>query len=262
MSIVLRRIVLCLLAGLLILLVAERRLSDGERHGPEDPTPALWEEARHPRRPPAPPVEQSQPGMVTPVTYAAPSLNCPFVLSVDRSSPYTLTSVEDGVRFDIDADGVPDQVSWTGAGSDVAFLALDGNGDGRITSGKELIGGQTLPGVRNGPNALIALANEALGGEPGAVVDSQNPLLFKLLLWTDANHNGISETAELVSAHHVVSDIGLGYQRHHREDRHGNESRYRGFVHVRTEPGLNRVTTAEEDVGRRRSMYDVCLVTR
>ena len=171
-------------------------------------------------------------------------------------------ALDDGILFDIDADGDLDQVSWTEAASDVAFLALDRNGDGKITSGIELIGEHTLPGVKNGPNALIALASETLAGERRAVVDSENPLLFQLSLWTDANHNGISEAAEVRSAHQVVSDIGLGYQRHHRKDQHGNESRYRGFVHLRTEPGPNRVTSSQDDIDRRRWMYDACLVTR
>jgi hypothetical protein len=252
MSIMVRRIAACLLAVLTILVVTERRLSDWQRRVPEDPTPELWEQVQHPSRPP----RQRELKL-----YAAPALHCPFVMSVDPNSPYRLTSVDDGVRFDLDADGDLDQVSWTDAASDVAFLALDHNGDGKITSGKELIGRHAAPGVRNGPNALITLA-ELNGGSQRGTIDSENPLFFKLLLWTDANHNGISEATELRPAHHVVSDIGLGYQRHHLKDQHGNESRYRGIVHIRTEAGMNNVTSSRDDVNRRRWMYDACLVSR
>jgi hypothetical protein len=240
-----RRLVFCVLVLSTILVIAERRLSDGGSYTTEDPTPALWEPVHHPAWTPA-----------------TPGSNCAFVMSADRSSPYRFTSIEDGVRFDIDADGDLERVSWTEANSDVAFLALDLNGDGRITSGRELIGEHTLPGARNGPSALIAFATDALGGERRGVVDSENPLFFKLLLWTDTDHNGTSDAAELTPAHHVVSDIGLGYLRQHRRDRHGNESRYRGFVHLRTAVGPDRASSSEDDFDRRRSMYEVCLVTR
>jgi hypothetical protein len=243
-----RRLIFCLLVLSMILVIAERRLSDGVSLRVNDPVPELWEPARHPAW--------------TPEQHATPALNCQIVMSTDRRNPYTFTSIENGVSFDIDGDGDLNSVSWTEAGSDVAFLALDRNGDGRITSGNELMGEHAFAAARNGPTALIALATDALGGERRGVVDGGNPLFVRLLLWTDTNHNGMSEAAELRSAHHVVSDIGLGYQRQHRRDRHGNESRYRGFVHVRSADGLNTATSAEDDIDRRRSMHDVCLVTR
>src|SRR5271155_2603465 len=45
---------------------------------------------------------------------------------------FRLTSAEDGVWFDIHADGHPILISWTAAGSGNAFLALDRNHNGRI----------------------------------------------------------------------------------------------------------------------------------
>lgn len=237
-----RRLLLSVVGVLMAVAIAERRLSDGDPHGPDDPVPPLWEQAAH--------------------TGSLPAANCVQVTSIERRSTFTLTSPEDGVRFDIDGDGDLDQVSWPASGSDVGFLCLDRNGDGRINNGRELIGDRTLPGAKSGPQALAVLAGNAAGGGQRATIDSSTPLLFKLLLWTDVNHDGISEPAELQGAHHVVSHIGLGYERHHRRDRHGNESRYRGFVHVRTAPGLNAVTSGEENFSRLRPLYDVCLVTR
>jgi hypothetical protein len=235
-----RRIVLGLIVLLAMIAAAERRLSDGAPQRVPDPTPSLWGQAVHPDR-----------------AVATSAMNCPLVMSLERESRYALTSLQGGIQFDIDADGDLDRVSWTEPGSDVAFLALDRDGDGRITSGKELIGGHGVSGATNGPNALSALAQEALGGEQRAMVDSRNPLFFRLLLWTDGNHNGVSELHELRSAQHLVSAIGLGFSRHHRRDRHGNESRYRGFVYAGPAP----VTTREQDLRHQRPMYDVCLVT-
>jgi hypothetical protein len=240
-----RRVVVSwLLVSLIILVVAEHRLSDDRIRKAVHPVPELWDPVEH--------------AAWTPATGP---LNCAMVMSLDRDNPYTFTSVDRGVPFDIDADGRVDRVSWTEAGSDVAFLAVDVNGDGRITSGRELVGDHTVAGAWNGPTALTALATEALRGQRRGVIDADNPLFFKLLLWADANHNGRSEPFELRAAHLLVSDIGLGYSRQHRRDRHGNESRYRGFVHIRTAGGPNP-SSSRDDVDRRRSMYEVCLTAQ
>jgi hypothetical protein len=65
------------------------------------------------------------------------------------------------VRFDLDADGIPEQVAWTRPDSEDAFLALDRNGNGLIDDGTELFDNHTparpdLPGITtaNGFEAL------------------------------------------------------------------------------------------------------------
>jgi hypothetical protein len=241
-----RRIVSGLLALMTILVLAQHRLSDGFIG--QDDTPQLWEPVHHD-------------SAVAATVHAARALDCPLVLSTDRSSAYRFTSAEDGVLFDLDADGDLDRVSWTEAASDVAFLALDHDGDRKITSGKELFGRHIVRGSWNGPSSLSRLA-ESAGDPPAGAIDSRHPLFSRLLLWTDTNHNGRSEPSELRPARDVLSAIGLGYSRHHRKDAHGNESHYRGFVHVRTQPGANGTVSAADEVARGRGMYDVCLVTR
>jgi hypothetical protein len=248
--------------GLLVVLavmVMSHRTSDGERNPGQSWIPPLWSEAVHSDWPNARPSEGR---VVTVVNTGNPRMNCPIVLSVDLQNPYRLTSLEDGVQFDIDADGDLDQVSWTEAGSDVAFLARDRNGDGQITDGRELISDHTIPGARNGFKALLSLAEAEVNGERRAMLDGRNPLFSRMMIWTDTNHNGISEGSELQAASDLISTIGLGYGRHHRRDQHGNESRYWGYVHVRTEPGLNPPTTRSDDVRRNRPLYDVCLAGR
>ena len=66
----------------------------------------------------------------------------PIIIDVDRNG-YHLTSLEDGVFFDLDADGALDFVAWTHPSSEDAFLALDRNGNGRIDNGAELFGNHT-----------------------------------------------------------------------------------------------------------------------
>jgi hypothetical protein len=252
-----RRLVACLAVVVAILSVAETRLSRGEPRLSEPRPRDLWANAQPPGRPSAEPVVlRSDRGFT--VTYPSPNTNCVALISTDPDSAYALTSVDDGVLFDIDADGDLDRVAWTAA-ADVAFLAVDRDGDGGVTGGRELIGDHTVPGVTIGPNALARLAMHA--GTWGSVTN-ENPLFATLWLWRDANHNGRSERAELRPVEDELSTIGLGYERHRQVDSHGNQSRFRGFVHVRTAAGTNRPTTAEDDRARRRFMYEVCLVTR
>ena len=251
------RVALFAIAVLLLLIAAEMRLSRGDHNYTEPLPPDLWERAQPPGRwSPSPVVVRAAHGMS--ITYPEPSSNCALIVSTNPRSSYTLTSADRGVAFDVDADGDLEQVAWTEAGTDVAFLALDRDGDGRISSGRELFGDRTVPGVRVGVNALAQLAEYP--GTWGAV-DSDNPLFARLGLWTDANHNGVSEVDELRPAADELAAIGLGYTPHRRLDSHGNQSRYRGFVHVRTAAGRNRALEPEDDRIRRRYIYEVCLVT-
>ncbi len=169
-----------------------------------------------------------------------------------------LTSAQDGVRFDIDGNGVREQVAWTPANLEIAFLAIDRDGNGAITSGVELFGNHTLPGVPNGFEALGDMVLGTNGGIRRGSVSSDDPLFAQLLLWVDRNHDGISDSSELRPAGDLLSDIGLGYQDHRRQDEHGNLYRFKGWVHVRTAPGRNRADP-DEDVARRRQIFDVIL---
>jgi hypothetical protein len=181
----------------------------------------------------------------------------PIIIAHGKNAKYELTSAEDGVLFDIDGDGVLDQVAWTKAGEEVAFLAVDRDGDGVITSGKELFGNYTVPGAPNGFDALQQLAMETNGGITRGSVSSEDPLFAQLLLWTDRNHNGISEPDELRPASEVLAEIGLGYKPSNRHDRYGNLFEYRGWAHMRTRPGRNRSESAQDSLERTRYIWDV-----
>jgi len=181
----------------------------------------------------------------------------PIIINISKNSKYKLTSAADGVFFDLDGDGVPERIGWTEAGSEVAFLAIDRNGDGKITSGKELFGNFTLPGAPNGFVALQRLAMESNGGVLRGSVSSDDPIYSRLLLWTDTNHDGVSESSELRAVGDVISDIGLGYQEMRRIDGNGNEFRFRGWVHIRTAQGRNKVESKDQNKERTRSIWDV-----
>ncbi len=184
-------------------------------------------------------------------------LGTPILISLDKKSNYKLTSPADGVLFDIDGNGQVELLSWTEPDSDVAFLALDRDSDGAITSGKELFGNFTFKGVANGFVALRQTAMATNGGVKRGSVSSDDPVFAKLLLWSDSNHNGISEAWELRPASDLLSAVGLGYTPSARHDEFGNRFLFEGWGHLRTEPGRNSPRSAEEDRERSIPIWDV-----
>lgn len=154
----------------------------------------------------------------------------PLILSL-VDDELALTDLAGGVRFDLNRDGEPELVPWTAAGSDEAFLVLDRNGDGLITSCAELFGDVTAQHPSAEPNGFRALAlfDEPFnGGNGDGRLDRRDAIFEQLRLWQDANHNGFSEDWEPSTlAIAGVQGFELDYQRVDLEHPSGNELRYR-----------------------------------
>jgi hypothetical protein len=165
---------------------------------------------------------------------------------INLRGPYKLSGLEDPVTFDINASGHAIRIGWTARDADVAFLAFDRNGNGKIDDGSELFGNATpLSQGGRAPNGFVGLAQYDVNGD--GVVDASDPVWNELLLWVDANHNGVSEPSEL--RHITDSSITALEIQHHwtgRRDQSGNRFGYEGQLRE----------------GRRaRSFYDVFFVT-
>lgn len=168
----------------------------------------------------------------------------PIIIDTDGSG-FHLTSAAAGVLFDFFGDGKPIQIAWTAEGSTNGWLALDRNGNGKIDSAKELFGNITPQPPSEDPNGFVALAvfdEPANGGNGDGIIDSRDAVWPKLLVWIDANHDGISQPEEL---HHLdemgIHSIGLMYTESLRADAYGNRFRYKGHLNPDGGDKVNRV---------------------
>jgi hypothetical protein len=174
-----------------------------------------------------------------------------------QGTDFALTSPEQGVLFDSDGNGAKEQIAWTRTGMNVAFLAIDLNGDGRINSGKELFGSATLAGSRNGCSALLQMFRRS-GAPPSGSLHDGHDLYNRLLLWVDRNHDGHSDRTEVTMAREAFTAIGFGYLGVGWADAHGNRVRFQGWMHARTGgPDQGEAMDARDDAERRRRYFEV-----
>eukprot|EP00755_Sulcionema_specki_P011258 Sspe_Gene.7504::Locus_2545_Transcript_1_1_Confidence_1.000_Length_3011::g.7504::m.7504 len=150
----------------------------------------------------------------------------PLTLDLDGDGIETL-GADEGVVFDMDDSGVRTGTGWPKP--DDGFLVLDRDGDGLITSGRELFGDQTLK--KDGKRAKTGFeALAELDSNQDGVVDKDDEMFSELMVWQDLDSNGVTGDGELrnLSSLGIVS-IGLKHTETVKDIEGGNQVIATGF---------------------------------
>ncbi len=189
-------------------------------------------------------------------------LSCPLAVAcitpllIDvAGNGFQMCGADAGVNFDIRAEGIAPKISWTAQSSDDAWLALDRNENGVIDDGTELFGNVTTqpePPSGEGRNGFLALAvldGSTAGGNNDGLITGADAAFSSLRLWQDRNHNGVSESDELMSLQTAgLTTLELSYKEAKKQDGYGNVFGYRSKVR------------GERDADVSRWLWDVFLV--
>ncbi len=114
----------------------------------------------------------------------------PIAIDLDGDGVELVSLATSKVTFDIDNDGLLDRTGWIGA--DDGWLALDRNGDGRITQGTEISFRSDLFGARSDLEGLRAFDTDKNG-----VFDAGDRQFSDFRIWQDKNLDGVSQDREL-----------------------------------------------------------------
>ena len=127
----------------------------------------------------------------------------PLVLDLDGDG-IELTDIENGVNFDIDADGRPNRTAFVRP--DDGILSWDRNGNGIIDNTTELFGDRN--GAKHGFEDL-AVYDANRDGK----IDGTDPVFGKIRVFRDMNLDGISAPHELSRLSDLgIASLDLGYE--------------------------------------------------
>ena len=169
------------------------------------------------------------------------------------------------MRFDFFGNNHPAAISWTASGASVGLLALDRNGDGRITNGFELFSNVTpQPGnaaTHLGFKALAMYDRRYYGGNDDGVIDAKDAVFTKLRVWIDRNHNGVSEPGELLNMNQAgIQSIFIHYIYSNWRDQYGNRFQYRAQIKW-SDPNRRNGNAQGSGGGRAQWAFDVVLLS-
>ncbi len=153
------------------------------------------------------------------------NIGSPVIFDLDGDGVET-TGLKGGSYFDHDGNGFAEETGWVK--SDDGLLVMDRNGDGKIDTGKELFGNETI--LSNGQKAddgFQALAELDSNGD--GKIDASDAAYTQLRIWQDINGDGYSVPDELKTLSELgIASINTGYSTSSYVDANENEHRQVG----------------------------------
>ncbi|MCZ6106245.1 hypothetical protein O6B34_09305, partial [Campylobacter ureolyticus] len=122
----------------------------------------------------------------------------PIIIDMNKNS-ITSSAIDSLTHFDHNNDSLREKTAWIDSGD--SFLALDKNNNGLIDNGTELFGNHTITDTSypyipsNRTNGFEALKLYDDNGD--GIINMQDKVFDKLLLWNDINKDGLSQSDEL-----------------------------------------------------------------
>ncbi len=138
------------------------------------------------------PIRQIEANVRTQLAHEGICMASPLVLDLDGDG-VNLSSIDQGVHFDLLASGTPMRTAWTD-GRD-GLLVLDSDGSGAIEDASELFGSYSGNVEHRDGFAALAIHDDNADG----TIDSSDSVFAKLRVWQDTNRDGVSQAAELSS---------------------------------------------------------------
>lgn len=127
----------------------------------------------------------------------------PIAIDLNGDGIQTTRLLNSNTFFDLTGDGLKERTAWLSG--DDGFIAVDINKNGSIDGVNELFGSQQR---EEGYKKLAVFDSNN-----DDVIDANDDLYDELLIWQDANGNGVSETGELMTLHDAnVTSLSLAYE--------------------------------------------------
>lgn len=148
----------------------------------------------------------------------------PIVIDLDNDGIETL-SKDNNIYFDHDGNGFAERTGWIAP--DDGLLVYDINQDGKIDTGRELWGNNSVINNSLAKNGFAALKH--WDTDNNNQIDSNDSIWKYLQIWKDNNSNAIADNGELYDLSFFnISSISTQYQTTTLIDRNGNAHRQSG----------------------------------
>lgn len=136
----------------------------------------------------------------------------PIAIDLDGDGLHTIGIGSSNVLFDLNGDGNVEKTAWLNPND--GFLVIDSNNDGQINDINEMFGGDK----RGEGYAKLQLMDTNRDG----VISSTDEAFNDLLIWQDANSNGVTDDGELATLGEAnIDTISVDYLSWDQYD-HGN----------------------------------------